>query len=103
MSSLDPEAADSCLQQAGEGQQAMAAPSTRQRHVTPTPVAPDGGFGWVVTAASFLIMVIVDGVCFCYGVFFTEFVDYFGASKAKTSWVGSVLNGSYMTVGKSTQ
>ena len=64
------------------------------------PVPPDGGWGWVVMFASFLVNVIVDGVCFSFGIFYLEFLDHFGASKGKTSWVGSVLNGMYLSMGE---
>ncbi|ELT97508.1 hypothetical protein CAPTEDRAFT_171008 [Capitella teleta] len=63
------------------------------------PVPPDGGYGWVICAASFLASVILDGVCFSFGIFYIEFLDYYGSSKAKTSWVGSVLNGMYLSMG----
>ena len=74
-----------------------SAPS-RPTKAPPTP--PDGGWGWVVVLSSFMISVFVDGVCFSVGVFFNSFRDAFGTSKAETAWVGSVLNGSYLTVGE---
>lgn len=64
------------------------------------PVAPDGGWGWIVLFASFLSSVIVDGVCFSFGIFYLEFLDEFGENKSKTAWIGSVLNGMYMIMGK---
>ncbi|BFZ13916.1 hypothetical protein BsWGS_16955 [Bradybaena similaris] len=60
---------------------------------------PDGGWGWAVVAASFTISLLVDGVCFSFGIFFDEFREEFGTSKAETSWIGSVLNGSYLIFG----
>lgn len=64
------------------------------------PIPPDGGYGWVICAASFMASLILDGVCFSFGIFYIEFLDYFQSSKAKTSWVGSVLNGMYLSMGK---
>ena len=64
-------------------------------------IPPDGGYGWVIMIASFFTNVIVDGVCFSFGIFYLEFLEYFGESEAKTSWVGSVLNGMYLGMGKS--
>jgi len=63
------------------------------------PVPPDGGYGWVIMFASFICNVLVDGVCFCFGIFYLEFLEYYGDSKSKTSWVGSVLNGMYLSMG----
>ncbi len=64
------------------------------------PIAPDGGWGWVVLLASFLSSVIVDGVCFTFGIFYIEFLDHFQEKKGKTAWIGSVLNGTYMVMGQ---
>ncbi|XP_037093655.1 uncharacterized protein LOC119113448 [Pollicipes pollicipes] len=58
---------------------------TLERH------APDGGWGWVVVVAAFTINMIADGICFSFGVFFVEFLRYFGASKSTTSWLGSIF------------
>ena len=64
------------------------------------PIPPDGGYGWVICAASFMASLILDGVCFSFGIFYMEFLDYYQESKAKTSWVGSVLNGMYLSMGE---
>ncbi|XP_076457514.1 monocarboxylate transporter 5-like [Babylonia areolata] len=66
---------------------------------TPTPTPPDGGWGWMVVLSSFMISVFVDGVCFSIGIFFTPFREYYGTSRAETAWVGSVLNGTYLSIG----
>ena len=60
---------------------------------------PDGGWGWVVVFSSFAISMLVDGVCFSFGIFFDEFRREFESSKSQTSWIGSVLNGTYLAVG----
>ena len=64
------------------------------------PIPPDGGYGWVIMLASFVCNVIVDGVCFSFGIFYLEFLQHYGESKSKTSIVGSVLNGMYLSMGK---
>ena len=64
------------------------------------PTPPDGGWGWVIVFASFLNHVVVDGITFTFGVFYLEFLDYFKASKSKTSLVGSLLAGFYLMSGK---
>ncbi|XP_043247652.1 uncharacterized protein LOC122394681 isoform X2 [Amphibalanus amphitrite] len=58
---------------------------TLERH------APDGGWGWVVVAASFVVNMIADGIGFSFGVFFVEFLRSFGASKGTTAWLGSIF------------
>lgn len=66
--------------------------------VTP-PLPPDGGWGWVVVVASLLTNVVVDGVCFSFGIFLDAFVDHFGESRGKTAWVGSLIPGMYLCMG----
>jgi len=64
------------------------------------PLPPDGGWGWVVTLSSFMISFLVDGVCFTFGLFLPSFLEYFGGSKGKTTLLGSVMNGMYLSFGK---
>lgn len=58
----------------------------RSRRATP----PDGGWGWVVVFASFMINLIADGVSMSFGLLFVDLIDYFEQSKGKTAWVGSL-------------
>ncbi|XP_039753970.1 uncharacterized protein LOC120629194 [Pararge aegeria] len=55
------------------------------------PQIPDGGWGWVVVAASFLIATVADGLAFSYGLLQIKFVDHFETSEAKTSLIGSLF------------
>lgn len=55
------------------------------------PEIPDGGWGWVVVAASFLIATVADGLAFSYGLMHNEFVGFFKKSEAKTSLIGSLF------------
>lgn len=64
------------------------------------PPPPDGGYGWVIVFASFMCNMIVDGIAYTFGVFLGEFVSYYGEGKGKTAWVGSLLSGMYLSVGK---
>lgn len=51
----------------------------------------DGGYGWVIVFAFFLIEVLVDGIRFSFGVYFVEFLDEFKRGKGETAWVGSLM------------
>ncbi|XP_051161542.1 uncharacterized protein LOC127281720 [Leptopilina boulardi] len=55
------------------------------------PRPPDGGWGWVIVMASFMVNLIADGITFSFGVIFVEFVKYFGEGKSKTAWIGSLF------------
>ncbi|XP_069358645.1 monocarboxylate transporter 9-like [Maniola hyperantus] len=52
---------------------------------------PDGGWGWVVVFASFMVNLIADGITFSFGVFMEHFLDYFGESTGKTAWIASIF------------
>ena len=69
---------------------------------TEVPTPPDGGYGWVVVAASFICNMIVDGIAYSFGIFMPEFVEYFGEGVGKVAWVGSLLNGVYLSAGELT-
>ncbi|XP_076033225.1 monocarboxylate transporter 5 isoform X2 [Oratosquilla oratoria] len=65
-------------------------------HVVP----PDGGWGWVVVAASFLCNVVVDGIIFSTGLLLKDFQEQFPEiSTSQVSWVSSLLGGFYLIVG----
>lgn len=68
----------------------------------PTHVAvpPDGGWGWVVVAASFCCNLIVDGTIYTFSMFLKEIAAEFHESEAKVSLIGSLLSGSYLITGK---
>ena len=66
------------------------------------PLPPDGGWGWMVVLASLMCNIIVDGVCFSFGVMYVEFLEYFGESTYKTAFVGSLLPGMYLGAGEFT-
>ncbi|XP_001606934.1 monocarboxylate transporter 13 isoform X1 [Nasonia vitripennis] len=65
--------------------------ATQEEVVQPPP--PDGGWGWVVVFASFMVHVITDGVTYSYGIFHADFLLYFGASDQAVSWITSLLVG----------
>ena len=65
-----------------------------------TVVPPDGGWGWVIVAASFFCNLVVDGIIFAFGMILSDIGNAFDESKAKVSIVGSLLAGCYLMVGK---
>ncbi|XP_013182942.2 monocarboxylate transporter 12 [Amyelois transitella] len=72
----------------GNGAQAQASP----RSESPAP-PPDGGWGWIVAFASFMVHIITDGMTYSFGIFYKEFLTYFGEGNGKTAWIVSVLIG----------
>ncbi|XP_031773343.1 monocarboxylate transporter 12 [Apis florea] len=60
---------------------------------------PDGGWGYIVVLAAFLIHVIVDGTTYSFGVFYLEFLYYFEEGKGATAWIASILVGVTLSSG----
>lgn len=63
-------------------------------------VPPDGGWGWVIVAASFMCNLFVDGIIFSFGVFLNDISDAFAVSKARVALVGSLQSGFYLMAGQ---
>jgi hypothetical protein len=63
------------------------------------PVPPDGGWGWLVVAGSFLTNLIVDGICYTFGIIMPGLLETFESSNSKTALVGSLVPGMYLIVG----
>ncbi|XP_073692448.1 monocarboxylate transporter 13 isoform X1 [Garra rufa] len=57
---------------------------------SPQMEAPDGGWGWVVVGSLFFSSALVFGLIRSLGVFFVEFVQYFGESAQAVSWITSI-------------
>jgi len=53
-------------------------------------VPPDGGYGWVVVVASFVVHMLVLGNIYSFGVLFPVYIDVFDASQGSVAWVGSI-------------
>ena len=66
--------------------------SLKSKNTRLSVVAPDGGFGWIVVAAAFIVNVIGDGVTFSFGIMFEEFQEEFGSSSAVTAGVVSMFH-----------
>ena len=63
------------------------------------PLPPDGGWGWVIVAASFLCNLVLDGIAYVFGLLLPPLVSHFSSDPGTVSWVGSLLCGVYMLVG----
>lgn len=46
-----------------------------------------------------MISVIIDGVCYTYGLFLVRLQEYFESSFAKTALIGSLVPGLYLMLG----
>lgn len=60
---------------------------------------PDGGWGWVVVAASFVCNFFVDGMIFSFGPFLTEIQSSLDTSYTQVALVASLLSGCYLLAG----
>ncbi|RVE68957.1 hypothetical protein OJAV_G00072950 [Oryzias javanicus] len=54
------------------------------------PEVPDGGWGWVVAAAFFLVEASTYGVIKTLGIFLQDLMEEFGESNSRVSWVISI-------------
>lgn len=62
-------------------------------------VPPDGGWGWVIVAASFMCNMIVDGIIFSFGTFLEHIAYDFSATIPEVTLVGSLMSGFYLIAG----
>ena len=73
----------------------------RQQSISGEPPVPDGGWGWIVIIASFLIHVMADGAVYSYGVLVPYFLDEFPeATRANVGGIGSMMVGVTWGCGK---
>ncbi|KAK2885178.1 solute carrier family 16 member 6b isoform X2 [Channa argus] len=54
------------------------------------PVVPDGGWGWAVAVAFFLVEVCTYGIIKILGIFLQDLIGEFGESNSRVSWVISI-------------
>ena len=54
-------------------------------------VAPDGGWGWVIVAASLIIHFIMDGITYASGQYLRVWIDHFNAPNGVVSLVHGLL------------
>lgn len=65
-----------------------------------TPIAPDGGWGWVIVVVSFLCSAVVDGMCSVFGVLLPDLVVYFDRSSSTVAVAGSLFAGGFLLYGE---
>ncbi|XP_006815785.1 monocarboxylate transporter 12-like [Saccoglossus kowalevskii] len=51
---------------------------------------PDGGWGWLVVAGTFIVYALSSGSIMSFGVIYVALLDAFGESRAKTALVGTL-------------
>ncbi|XP_059180115.1 LOW QUALITY PROTEIN: monocarboxylate transporter 7-like [Centropristis striata] len=54
------------------------------------PEAPDGGWGWVVAVAFFLVEVFTYGTIKIFGIFLQDLMAQFGETNSRVSWIVSI-------------
>ncbi|KAG8009069.1 Monocarboxylate transporter 7 [Nibea albiflora] len=54
------------------------------------PEAPDGGWGWVVAVAFFLVEVFTYGTIKSFGIFLQDLMKEFGETNSRVSWIVSI-------------
>ncbi len=65
-------------------------------------IPPDGGFGWVITGASLLCLLISDGILFSFGLIISELRYVFDEPAVKIAWIFSIENATSLISGKKT-
>ena len=63
------------------------------------PAPLDGGWGWVILAASFVCAAAVEGTITLFGVILPHLLDHYGESRAKTTVAGSMMIGGFLMSG----
>ncbi|XP_076443067.1 uncharacterized protein LOC143281699 [Babylonia areolata] len=61
--------------------------------------APDGGWGWLVTVAGFLVAFIQDGIVTSFGLMLPELMDTFGTGVSLTSLPPGILVATFLLSG----
>ncbi|XP_070567421.1 monocarboxylate transporter 12-like [Ptychodera flava] len=60
---------------------------------------PDGGYGWVVVAAGFVVFFIAGGTFAVGGIFVVEFMEYFKQGAAQAAWIGALFGVNITSIG----
>lgn len=76
-------------------------PDAQQKNAT-EPVLkppPDGGYGWVILAASFTISFILDAIMYSFGILLGAIKDYFVISNKSANLLTSLYTGFFLLCG----
>ena len=63
------------------------------------PTAPDGGWGWLVVFAGFMVHFLLDGINYTFGILLPSLVEDFHSEPGTVVWAGSLLVGVNMLSG----
>uniref|UniRef100_A0A1I8GZD2 MFS domain-containing protein n=2 Tax=Macrostomum lignano TaxID=282301 RepID=A0A1I8GZD2_9PLAT len=61
--------------------------------------ALDGGYGWAVVGAAFMVNLLADGITFSFGLLLTELFNSLGDSREQLAWISSLLCGAPLLLG----
>ncbi|XP_045772177.1 monocarboxylate transporter 7-like [Maniola jurtina] len=70
---------------------ASTSSSNDKERSTATATLPDGGYGWVIVLAAFMLYLIAGGITFTFRLFFLYFLNYFGGSIEKAIWTSKLF------------
>lgn len=62
-------------------------------------VPPDGGFAWIVVAATFLNSFLVDGIVYSFGILMVKMADTLKVTIAEIALIGSAQVGVFFLSG----
>lgn len=62
-------------------------------------IPPDGGWGWVVVFASFIINFFIDGLTYCFGLFLEDISRDLKVHPTSVAWATSLMTGFYYFAG----
>ena len=63
-------------------------------------IPQDGGYGWVILAASFIISFILDGAMYSFGLFIDDIANQFVIPRSEANLLTSLYTGFLFLSGK---
>jgi len=74
--------------------------SAKHAHVNSVFRPSDGGWGWVVVFASFMMNCIIWGILNTSGIIYVELLEDLQTGKGETAWISSLTFGTSMVISK---